>query len=183
VAVFPTDTVMAVGCLASSRDGVRALFELKGRDADKPLILFIESAAALPRITGSLAPRVKAMLDHFWPGAFTAILPLKAPFPQGVGKNGTVGVRVPDHPVSLGLVRSCGGALATTSANLAGEEPFRDASAAREAWGNWVEVVDGSCGSVPSTVVDLTTWPPKVLREGKVSARDIARIAARRLTA
>jgi L-threonylcarbamoyladenylate synthase len=179
LAVFPTDTVMGLGCLARSPDGVRAVFELKGREPGKPLIIFVESSVALPRITGFMTPRVKALLDAFWPGALTAILPLKAQFPLGVGKDGSVGIRVPDHPVPLALVRACGGPLATTSANPAGGEPFRDAAAAREAWGNSAEVVDGSCGGVPSTVVDLTSWPPRILREGGISAAEVARAIKR----
>mgnify|MGYP001557796990 CR=1 FL=1 len=176
---FPTDTVTGLGCLANSADAVRAIFALKGRDQGRPLTLFVADAAAAEVVTGPLVPRVRALLRLAWPGSLTAVLPLAGagpggPWPEGVGREGTVGVRVPAHPVPRRLVELVGGPLATTSANISGEAPWPDAAEAVARWGEAVLAVPGPSGSVPSTVVDLTVWPPRVLRDGAVGADTLA---------
>jgi L-threonylcarbamoyladenylate synthase len=175
VVAFPTDTVTGLGCLARSAEAVRAIFALKGREDGKPLTLFVADAAAAEAVTGPLDPRVGALLRLAWPGALTAVLPLTGQWPDGVGRAGTVGVRVPAHPVPRALVDLAGGPLATTSANVSGEAPWRDAAEAAARWGEAVLAVPGASGAVPSTVVDLTAWPPRVLREGAVGADLLAK--------
>ena len=171
-----------LGCLASNTDAVRAIYALKGRDDSKPLTLFVADAAAAENVTGPLEPRVRAWLKLAWPGAVTAVLPLAGGSASGgrwpAGRDGTVGMRVPAHPLPLALVRLAGGPLATTSANPAGTPPFRDVAEAAARWGSRVlGVPPETCasaesprGGIASTVVDLTRWPPRVLRAGAVDA-------------
>jgi len=184
VVAFPTDTVTGLGCLAASADGVRAVFALKGRPGENPLTLFVDGIESAAAVTGPVDSRARAMLRLVWPGAVTAVLPLAGSWPEGVGRAGTVGVRVPAHPVPRALVRLAGGPLATTSANASGEPPLADAAEAAARWGDRVVAVPGAAGTappaacaIPSTVVDLTAWPPRVLREGAVSAAAIAELA------
>lgn len=179
VAVFPTDTVTGMGCLARSARGVRAVFRLKGRSARQPLILFAENLGQVERFTGPLSARVRALLRVLWPGAFTAVLPLAVRLPRGVGRGGTVGVRIPRHPVPLKMVRALGAPLATTSANLTGTAPLASAGMAGRIWGNRVSVFPGKSGAVPSTVADLTKWPPVVIREGRISRRKLDQLVKR----
>jgi len=179
VAVFPTDTVTGIGCRAGSARAVGRIFRLKGRERGKPLVLFVSSLAQAEKFTGPLPSRVRLLLRALWPGAFTAVLPLVKKFPPGVGRRGTVGVRIPGHPVPLSLLRALGGPLATTSANRAGHLPDPDAARAGAGLGGRMAVVAGRSGNVPSTVADLTTWPPVILRAGAVSARRLAKLASR----
>ena len=169
VAAFPTDTVSGIGCLANLAEAVRAVFALKARDAGQPLTLFIADPGQIEKITGPLDARVRSILRRGWPGALTAVLPSAVAWPEGVWRAGTIGVRVPAHPVPRALVELAGSPLATTSANPSGEAPWRDAAEAAARWGDRVVAVPGESGAVPSTVVDLTAWPPRVLREGAVS--------------
>jgi L-threonylcarbamoyladenylate synthase len=152
------------------------LFALKGREKRKPLILFVPSIAHAERLSGKFPARVRRILRALWPGAFTAVLPLVRKMPPGVGLNGTVGIRIPDHPVPLGLLKRLRKPLATTSANLSGEAPECDAEKASAALGGRTAVVAGCSGNVPSTVADLTRWPPVILREGAVSGRRLRQL-------
>ena len=163
---MPTDTVSGIGCLASSPAGVRKIFRIKGREWNKPLILFVTNIAEAERITGRLPERVKVLLGLCWPGSLTAILPLGIRLPRGVGHAGTVGIRIPAHPVPRALVRLARGPLATTSANVSGDDPVRDSGRVRDVLGSRVFPVPGRCGRTPSTVADLTIWPPRVIRRG-----------------
>jgi len=177
VVAFPTDTVTGLGCLASSAGGVRAVFALKGRPGENPLTLFVDGIGAAETVSGPFDARTRAMLGLVWPGAVAAVLALRGSWPEGVGRAGTVAIRMPAHPVPHALVRLAGGPLATTSANATGEPPFADAAEASARWGDRVVAVPGAAGSVPSTVVDLTAWPPRILREGAVSAALIRELA------
>jgi len=177
VVAFPTDTVMGMGCRADSAEAVEAVFALKGRDPDRPLILFVDSIEAAQGYTGELAPRVRSVLARCWPGALTAVLPLTAAVPPGIGRAGTVGVRIPAHPVPSSLVSLLGVPLATTSANASGAAPFRNVAEAGDLWGDKVLAIAGESGSVPSTVADFTAWPPRVLRAGAVSEAALLEMA------
>ena len=177
VVAFPTDTVVGLGCRMDSQAGIATIFRLKGRDADRPLTLFVGSIRQAEEFTGPLPARVRTLLERCWPGALTAVLPCRAALPEGVGKSGTVGLRMPAHPVPQELVRLAGIPLATTSANRSGEQPLANAEDARALWGRNVFVVPGVCGSVPSTVADFAVWPPKVLRAGALSGADLLRFS------
>lgn len=178
-AVFPTDTVTGIGCKASDKPAVRRVFALKGRPARKPLILFVSSIRQAEEITGPLEPRVRRLLRLLWPGNFTAVLPMNKRMAPGIGRNGTVGIRIPDHPVPRSLLRALGGPMATTSANQAGKLPEPDAEKAGAVWGERVAVVPGRSGNVPSTVADLRIWPPHIIREGAVSGYRLRKLATR----
>jgi tRNA A37 threonylcarbamoyladenosine synthetase subunit TsaC/SUA5/YrdC len=139
--------------------------------------VLIASPRDLPRCVAPPAPRVARVLRACWPGALTAVLPgRRRNLPPGVGTDGTVGVRVPRHARLLRLLRAAG-PLATTSANRSGEPPLRTASGAARRWPGRIGVLPGRAGRAPSTVADFTRWPPRVLREGAISARKLAGIA------
>lgn len=171
VVAFPTDTVPGLACLAESVPGVKAIYALKGRDAEKPLILFVEDFAAVERLTGGLSARQRGLLARLWPGPFTAVLPLAGSWPAGVGRDGAAGFRIPDHSGAGALVRAAGRPLATTSANRSGMPPLARAEDAAALWGAEVFIVPGvATPAPPSTVADLTCWPPRILRPGSCSA-------------
>ncbi len=161
VVALPTDTVYG---LAATFEAVDALFELKGRSRQSPILVL---AANLDQIEPYLDNPPKSffwLARDYWPGALTLVVSVKGDLPQGVQMEGTCGFRIPNHPLALELLSQTG-PLAVTSANLAGEPPAR--SADKVAFD--VPVLDGGPASgEPSTILkwDGAKW--QLLRTGKV---------------
>ena len=167
----PTDTVYGVAADPWSESGMNALFELKGRGPEHPVALLVadlEQAHELVVIT-AIAERLAA---EFWPGPLTLVLPAARDLPPWIGDQarGTVGVRVPQHPVALDLLDKAG-TLAVTSANRSGEEAAVDHEQALQIFGDAVIGYLEGAGSagLASTVLDATVDPPAVLRAGPVA--------------
>jgi L-threonylcarbamoyladenylate synthase len=158
VIAFPTDTVY--GLMALPNAGER-IFEIKRRPPDKQLIAMAASLESLRPLV-SMPPRAEAYARRHWPGPLTLVL-------RRSDEGGTLGVRVPDHPVALALLRAIGQPVLTTSANLSGEPP---AMAAEDVTlEGLAAVVDGgrAPGGTPSTVVNLTGEEPRLIRPGPVT--------------
>lgn len=164
----PTDTVYGLAVDPWEEAAVAALYELKGRPGSKPIGLLAASAAQAAEV-GQIEQAGR--LVERWPGALTLVVRTKVVVPDWVGNSavGTVGIRVPDLPLLRSLLTMTG-PLAVTSANLSGEPDALDDEQAREIFGDQVAVyVEGrSLGSTPSTVVDVTEGPVRVLRQGPV---------------
>ena len=167
----PTDTVYGVAADPWSESGMNALFDLKGRGPEHPVALLVadlEQAHELVVIT-ALAERLAA---EFWPGPLTLVLPAARDLPPWIGDQarGTVGVRVPQHPVALDLLDKAG-TLAVTSANRSGEKAAVDHKQALQIFGDAVIGYLEGAGSagLASTVLDATVDPPAVLRAGPVA--------------
>jgi glutamate racemase len=161
----PTDTVYGIGVDPRSPDALSTLADLKGRPSDRPfpvLVASIDMALTLGTFNES-ARRLAA--DH-WPGPLTLVIPATGVVP---GVEGTIGLRVPDHPTALALLESAG-PLAVTSANLSGEGEAHDDRQARAVFGGKVAVyLEGrSPGGVASTVIDCTATSPVILRQGPI---------------
>jgi len=172
---FPTDTVYGVGAQVFFGDVVASLYDLKGRPTDKAIAVLIASPADLAGLAASVPPEAERLARAFWPGALTLVIPKRAEVPQAVSRYGTIGVRAPDHPVALALLRAAG-PLATTSANPSGEPSALSAEQALAFLDGKIELVlDGgpSPGNLSSTVLDCTASPPRVLRQGPISAAEI----------
>jgi L-threonylcarbamoyladenylate synthase len=171
---FPTDTVYGLAALASDERAVRRVFEIKGRPPSQPLILMVAEAALVPGLA-QVGEREWAYMERWWPGPLTLVLRARPPLrPPLVTESGTVGVRIPDHPDTLALLRAVGGPLATTSANRSGSpDALTPGEVARLA--GVAAVLDGgrAPGGVPSTLLDLTGPEPRVLREGPVPASEL----------
>jgi L-threonylcarbamoyladenylate synthase len=176
---FPTDTVYGVGVLASEAEAVQRLFEAKRRPRDKAIPILLASAEQLERVVSEVPEAARRLAAAFWPGALTLVLRKGEGFESAALAGGdTVAVRVPDHPVARELIERAGEPLAGTSANLSGQPSPLTAEEVREQLGEAVDtVVDGGrCrGEVPSTVVDTTVEPLRVLREGPISRDDLER--------
>lgn len=167
----PTDTVYGIAADPFRRGAVASLFAVKGRPGIKPIPI-LAADAAQAGVVGSLGPAARRAGERHWPGGLTLVVPRVAGLPGWIGdsERGTVGVRVPDHPVILRLLAVCG-PLAVTSANRTGDPPAPDDVTAREILGDDVAVYLPGFGSGAgaSTVVDLTGPEPRVLRRGPVS--------------
>jgi L-threonylcarbamoyladenylate synthase len=177
---FPTETVYGLGADATNRVAVRRIFEVKRRPATSPLIVHVDSeemareyAAQWPRAASELAER-------FWPGPLTLVLPKKAIIPDEVTAGlGTVGLRVPAHPVALDLIRTAGLAVAAPSANRFTQLSPTTAGHVRDSLGDAIDLIlDG--GSTPvgieSTVLSLVEDRPVLLRPGMISKQELEEI-------
>lgn len=166
----PTDTVYGLAADPFCREAVALLFSVKGRPAMKPIPILAASLVQAGRV-GILEGAARPAAARQWPGALTLVVRRVAGLPEWIGdpERGSVGIRVPDHPVALALLRETG-PLAVTSANRAGDRPAADEAAARAIFGDEVAFyLPGSgAGGDPSTVVDLTGRVPRVLRTGPV---------------
>ena len=165
---MPTDTVYGVGVDPLNEKAQAALFELKGRPDEKAVPVLAATPAQLLEIV-EIPPEVEDMALRHWPGPLTLVLQKRGDLPKWVGdrETGSVAVRIPDHPVALDLLGAAG-PLAVTSANRSGNPPALHEVEAREMLGSGVAVyLEGtSPGGASSTVVDVTTSPPRLLREG-----------------
>ncbi len=174
---FPTETVYGLGADASNPDAVAGIFKAKGRPADHPLIVHIADIDSLYD-WASLVPDAALKLAHwFWPGPLAIILPKKPEVPLAVtGGQQTVGLRMPDHPVALALLKAFGGGVAAPSANRFCRISPTQASHVSEELGDAVDMIldGGACQvGVESTIIDLSGSKPRLLRPGHISRQEI----------
>jgi L-threonylcarbamoyladenylate synthase len=186
--VFPTDTVYGVAASIDRPDAVGNLYVAKGRPLGRPIPVLISDFDQVRRLTRLVDPRVLEMLETYWPGALTVALPAADWIPEEVTREtGRVGLRMPDHPLALRIIREAGGALATTSANRSGEIEARTAAEALAALGGRVAlIVDGGTapGGVPSTVISADGTRLTVNRRGAIDPSAIThRFPSLRVTA
>lgn len=176
IVVFPTDTVYGLGVSLFDTDAIERVFALKGRQGAKGLIVMIADTSEVNGLCSTIPGTAKILMERFWPGSLTLVLPAAQAIPPMITIDGTVGVRLPDSPLVRSLIRAVGGPLATTSANLSGRPSATDAAGAKAAVDGGARIIidGGPCSlGIESTVVDTQTWPPTVFREGAVSRRDL----------
>ena len=179
VVAFPTDTVYGVGVAVQDAKGIARLYAIKGRDSAKAIPVLSASVEELEPVALANAA-AKKLADAFWPGPLTLVLPKQPGLPPELSALDTVGVRVPDHPVALALLRAVG-PMAVTSANRSGGPDSLSAAEVVEQLGGRVDLVlDGgrTPGAQPSTVVDLSEDSPRILRQGPISEAEIQAILA-----
>lgn len=166
----PTDTVYGLAAVPTHREAIARLYDVKGRPAGKPIALLVASVSQAEELV-VFTPAAAELGRRHWPGALTLVLPTRRRLPDWVGDptRGTVGVRVPDHPVALELLEAAG-PLAVTSANPSGGDPALDHRSARAMFGELVDLyLEGVCpGGTASTVVDATGSELRILRRGPV---------------
>lgn len=174
---FPTETVYGLGADASNPDAVSRIFEAKGRPADHPLIVHIASIDKLNDWAMEIPEAAQQLAAHFWPGPLAMILNKRPEVPFAVtGGQNTVGLRVPDHPVALRLLREFGGGIAAPSANRFCRISPTQAAHVEEELGEAVDLIldGGSCQvGVESTIVDLSGKYPRLLRPGHITQQQI----------
>jgi L-threonylcarbamoyladenylate synthase len=166
VAALPTETFYALAADPTSESGVSRLFEIKGRDDEKPLLVLFSSRAQLEALGVAARPDLLDRLFRLWPAPLTVVLPLGAPIAASRG-SATLGVRMPAHPTLRELLDAIG-PLTGTSANRSGTPPLADPDAVARELPDLDLLVDGGTtpGGAPSTIVDATVEPPRVLRAG-----------------
>lgn len=170
VAAFPTETVYGLGADAWNPDAVRRVFELKGRPADNPLIVHLDSARMAESFTPEIPEDARTLMTAFWPGPLTLILPKKPEVLDLVtGGRDTVAMRWPAHPLAQELVASVG-PLVAPSANKSGRPSPTRPEHVREDFGENFPVVEAGKTQIglESTVLDLSREPYTILRPGYI---------------
>lgn len=169
---FPTETFYGLGAAALDRGAVARIFELKGRPRTKPILVLVDSVAMVEAVAADVPDRARALMDLHWPGPLTLVLRARPAVPEELtAGTGTVGVRLSAHPVARGLVRALGEPVTAPSANPSGLAPPTTAAEVLARFGGAIAMVlDGGTtpGGEPSTVLDLSVDPPRVLRQGAV---------------
>ena len=175
--VFPTRTLYGLGVDANNPSAINRLFQVKGRNPEKPVSVLIKSREVLDSLVEDIPSAAIPLMNRFWPGQITIVFRAK----EGVStlltaESGKIGIRIPDHPVALKLVNALDHPLTGTSANYSGSPGVsRIEDLPRDFLNQMDLIIDAGplSGGIGSTVIDVTTDPPLVLREGTVSKKEL----------
>ncbi len=177
VIAFPTRCLYGLGADAFNAGAVARVFRIKQRSPQNPILILIDRTCRLEQLVSYVSPAAGRIMDHFWPGRITLVFKAGGAVPgyltAGTGK---IGIRLAGHPVAAALVRALQTPLTGTSANLSGNPGCRRIEDLEfQIAGRLDLILDAGAlkGGLGSTVIDVTVDPPKILREGEVSAAEI----------
>jgi L-threonylcarbamoyladenylate synthase len=177
---FPTETVYGLGANALDAAAVARIFAAKGRPANNPLIVHISETAQVHQVAANWPESAARLAERFWPGPLTLVLPKRKTVPDIVTARGpTVAVRVPAHPVAQALLQATGLLIAAPSANRSTElSPTRAEHVLHGLEGRIEMLLDGgpTTGGIESTVLELTTTPPRLLRPGLIGVAELGTV-------
>jgi L-threonylcarbamoyladenylate synthase len=177
IVAYPTDTIYGLGADIYNDKAVEKVFKAKNRPMSMPLPILIDNVQQLADLVSGQTAFSRALMKKFWPGALTIIFN-KAPKLHSLALAGSdkIGVRIPDHTVARLLIRELGKPIAGTSANLHAGKITLTADEVRAQLGSHVDYIidaDQCTGGTESTIVDVTTEPPVILRQGKIRENEI----------
>lgn len=174
---FPTETVYGLGADALDEKAVMKIFEAKGRPADNPLIVHVDSKESCRSLVRDIPKKASLLMDRFWPGPLTIIMERTGIVPDvTTGGLDTVAIRVPENKIAIELIKRSGKPLAAPSANLSGKpSPTSAEHVCNDLSGRIDAIVDGGdvIIGLESTVIDLTSDVPAILRPGKISKEEV----------
>jgi L-threonylcarbamoyladenylate synthase len=169
---FPTETFYGLGAAALDPGAVRRVLEIKGRPDGKPVLVLVDSLAMLDAVALEVPPRARTLMATHWPGALTLVFRARPEVPAEVtAGTGTVGVRLSAHAVARALVTALGQPITAPSANPSGSTPPTTGAGVLAHFGGRLDLLlDGGAttGGEPSTVLDVTVEPPRLVRAGAV---------------
>ena len=179
VIVFPTETFYGLGADALNEAAVKRVVSLKGRNLESPIAIIIAGREMLKDIVTDVPTVARKLMERFWPGPLTLVLPGKKNLPAPLlNRGGGVGVRISSHPLATRLARELGRPLTATSANPSGKEPARSIEEAMSYFSSRIEIfLDGGRlkGRKGSTVVEIVDGMLKVVREGGMTLSDLGK--------
>lgn len=177
---FPTETVYGLGANALDAHAVEGIYRAKGRPADNPLIVHIADTKAVETLAGTIPRVVTLLMDAFWPGPLTLVMPKSEMIPSIITAGlDTVGIRMPCHPIALALIKKAGIPIAAPSANSSGRpSPTLAKHVIDDLSGKVDTIIDGGSTNVgvESTVLDTTTEPPMILRPGGITREQLQKL-------
>jgi L-threonylcarbamoyladenylate synthase len=184
VIVFPTETLYALGADALNNGAVDNVFQLKGRERNHPIPVLIGDPAMLDMLVAAVPGQAKALMDTFWPGPLTLVLPARSDIPKPlVNAKGGIGVRISSQPIATQLVAGLRRPLTATSANPSGKEPARTVAEAKGYFSDTVKIfIDGGRleSKTGSTVVEVLNNEVRIIREGEITAAALAQVVGQR---
>ena len=172
---FPTDTVYGVGALVFDEQAAESIYKAKARPVEKAIPVLLGDAADIGQVAEEIPLYASRLIERFWPGPLTVLVPKKPSVPRMVSATPTVGVRVPDHEVARALLRLAG-PMAVTSANISSQPSPATAEEVHQQLGGRIAlIIDGgrTPGGVPSTLVDCTGDEIQIIREGPISRDEL----------
>ncbi len=177
VAAYPTESFYGLGVDPARESAVERLFQIKRRQREQPILVLIPSIETLDFLVRRIPPAARILIQAFWPGGLTLVFDASDRVPRTItGGTGKIGIRVSSHPVAASLAGAVGGPITSTSANLSGKQPCLTAHEVARQLGRQVDIIlDGGTtpGKYASTVLDVSGDPPRVLREGMVSRKEL----------
>lgn len=180
VVAFPTETVFGLGAAISNKKAIAKIFEVKGRPRSNPLSALIADISQAKMLSARLDDEFYLLAESFMPGPITIVVPKMKSIDNIVTAGlSTIGIRMPDHKFTIELIKALGEPLATTSANISGEEELTELWKVREIFGGKIDAIinyNSSSSGKPSTVVSLAEAKPVVLREGEIRRSEIEKI-------
>lgn len=177
IIAYPTETFYGLGVKFDIEDSLKKLYEIKQRPKEKAMPLIIGNTEILSVVTTPLTPTAILLIERFWPGPLTLVLPAKKNLSEYItaGSN-KVAVRIPGESFALHLARTINFPITATSANLSGMPPAQDAETVIRYFGDNIDLlIDGGStpSNLPSTIVEVTEDGIKVLREGMISRESL----------
>ena len=177
VVVFPTQCLYGLGADAMNPNAVERIIDIKQRPQDNPILVLIHSKKQLEMLVEEIPPNADAIMEGFWPGKVTLVFEARDILPGLLtAQTGKIGVRLPGHPVAAAIVQQIKSPVTGTSANVSGRPGCNSLTDMDPQITGQVDLVlDAGTlqGGVGSTVVDVTGEPPRILREGQVTANQI----------
>lgn len=173
--VFPTDTIYGLACNPFSSKAIKGIYSAKDRPIDKAIPILIGHLDQISQFSDHIPRGFYFLQEKFWPGPLTMVIKKKAGLPDELSQSISIGIRMPNHPFSLDLLKITG-PLAVSSANISGKQNPIDAFEVSEQLDGKVDLIlDGGSvqDSTPSTVVDCTGPIPEILRQGIITYQEI----------
>jgi len=180
VIAVPTDTFYALAANPFQEAALSRVFALKQRAPEKPVLVLVDGPAMLKQLAAEVPNPARRLMEKFWPGPLTIVFPGLAHLPRLLtAGTGTVGVRQPRHTLTCRLITNLGFPITGTSANRSGRPPLTRAGEVDREFGSEVDLIleAGECpGGKPSTIVDMSRFPARLVRSGAVSALQLAAV-------
>jgi L-threonylcarbamoyladenylate synthase len=178
VVAFPTETFYGLGADAMDEKALQKIFRIKGRKENRPLLLLVADRTWLPGLVKEIPPRAEHLMEKFWPGPLTLVFEASPRLlPILTANTGKVGLRISSHPVAQALVQAVGRPITGTSANRSGRPSASLPSEVFQALGKKVDAIldaGKTAGGLGSTVLDVSTDWPKIVRPGAISGAELA---------
>ncbi len=183
VLAFPTETFYGLGADALNEQALKKIYRIKEREEKKPLLILVADQTWVSGLVKEIPPVAQGLMDRFWPGPLTLVCQASPLLPVLLtGGTGKVGLRISSHPVARTLVQEIGKPITATSANRSGQAGITSPAEVFRSLGGQIEaILDGgeTAGGLGSTVLDVTSTPPQILREGAVLQGELTSLLGR----